>query len=122
VKRTSVEHERNTQRRLNPVTLERLAANGSDLTRAHRIRNVFHVFSEGHIASLRHDLGRSNFNLEDKGKSPSRHDEQYWEVEVEALLVPNLVSINAMTDRCVEIASRYDAEYDGWYTEVVRGS
>ena len=112
--------ERERQRAMNPVTLERLRVNGSDLARVHQLINVFHAFAEPSLDTLDRALESSGFALEERGERLEYEGAPYWKVEARVDLVPTLEAIHAMTDRCVEIAMRHDAEYDGWYTEVIR--
>lgn len=111
--------ERNRQRTMNPVTLERLAANASDLSRTHGLANVFHAFIEANVEHLCRDLEAAGFVLDDRGKPLSHAGTRYWKVEARVDMVPVLASVDSMTDRCVDIAVRNSVDYDGWYAEVV---
>ena len=116
----TTEGERERQRAMNPVTLERLRVNGSDLARLHPVVNVFHAFGEPSLDRLDRALESSGFVLQERGERLEYEGTPYWKVEARIDLVPTLEAIHAMTDRCVDIATRHDAEYDGWYTEVIR--
>lgn len=111
--------ERDRQRVMNPLTLERLAANASDLSRTHRLVNVFRVFIEADVGVLCSDLEAAGFALEARGRPLSHGGTRYWTVEARLNMVPALTSVNSMTDCCVGIAVRNKADYDGWYAEVV---
>jgi len=111
--------ERDRQRLMNPVTLERLAANASDLSRTHGLINVFHVFAEASVVALSRDLEGAGFSIEDGGEPLLHGGSRYWKVEARVDMVPVLAALNLMTDSCVDIAVRNSVDYDGWYTEVV---
>lgn len=104
---------------MNPVTLERLVANGSDLSRPHHIVNVFHVFQKSGVDALIAALEDLGFTIEDRG-SPQHHaNTEYWKIEASTDIVPRIDAINSMTDRCVEAAHIHQTDFDGWFTEVV---
>jgi hypothetical protein len=109
-----------SQRAMNPVTLERLIANGSDLSFPHRLLNVFHVYDRSHLEPLCRDLKAAGFQIHDSGTPHVYQGVHYWKVEGALEVVPALAAVNSMTDRCVDIATSFGADYDGWYTEVVR--
>lgn len=111
--------DRDTQRARNPVTLQRLAANGSDLSHPHVIQNVFHVYDQRNLAGLCEALEAARFDLRDRGTPLVFQGTSYWNVEACRETVPELESLNRMTDDCVALATEHEADYDGWYTEVV---
>lgn len=110
---------REFQRAMNPLTLERLSANGSDLSRPHCLFNVFHIYQRPQVESLRRDLEAVGFLIHDSGTLLEYQGTHYWKAEGCIEIVPTLAAVNSMTDQCVEVAGRHDADYDGWYTEVV---
>lgn len=109
---------RESQRAMNPLTLERLKANGSDLSRPHCLFNVFHIYQHPQVDALCRDLEAAGFLIHDSGTPLEYQGTHYWKVEGCIETVPTLAAVNRMTDQCVEIAGRHDADYDGWYTEV----
>lgn len=66
------------QRLMNPLTLERLAAKGSNMGVPHKIINVFYVYDRSNIDALNRDLGRAGFVLEDRGTPFSDEGVSYW--------------------------------------------
>lgn len=103
----------------NPVVLERLIANGSDLTKPHHIVNVFYAFEENKVPQLLTKLREDGLKIETPGPIRQFEDQTYWLVEASLDLVPNGKRLTEMTDHCVILASQAGVDYDGWYTQVV---
>jgi Regulator of ribonuclease activity B len=115
-------HFKAVQRGRNPVTLERLVANGSDVTRPHTITSVLFVFDENDGETLRDALREAGYDVDNDLLPLTANGQRYWKLEARCVLVPTVELLGEMTDRCVELAEINGGEYDGWFTEVKRES
>jgi regulator of RNase E activity RraB len=106
------------QREFNPHTLLALLEEGSDLSKTHKINNVFYVFSSDKISEISIKLKLKGFNnievMENK-----EAENIYWSIHAAYSLIPNIRAIDELTDLCCEIADLFDSDYDGWYTQLV---
>lgn len=114
-----IAESRAKQRAMNPISQKKLIDNGADLSREHDIVNVFYIFADSEISSLEEDLRKHRFEPNGPPKALREKGVQYWIVEAIFQLRPEVPDLNRMTDQCVQIAFSHDAEYDGWYTEVI---
>lgn len=110
-------HER--QRSMNVETLAALKEQGSNLLRGHNLQNVFHVHSANDVAAVAQRLRGEGFCVTEEGTKYRDRRTTYYLVEVSIERVPDIQALHAMTDCCTRIAQQFDADYDGWYTEVV---
>jgi len=83
---------------MNPQTLERLRENGSDLSRPHRLYNVFHIYRPPEANSLCRDLEAAGFLIHESGTVLVCEGTLYWKVEGCIEAVPTLAVVNSMTD------------------------
>ncbi len=104
------------QRAYNPVTLETLRKSGADLCLAHKIVNVFYVFQEANVDLLLAGLSEKGFQLLEINKMEDAKKARIWCLHAQLVLIPELESLNLMTDGCIDLAASVEGEYDGWYT------
>jgi hypothetical protein len=108
-----------SQRRMNPQTVAALKENGADVSKIHKIINVFYANTEDSAAMLVKTLEDEGFELIDPGGRLMYQGREHWAVHAALDMVPAINRLNSMTDRCVDVAGPYQCEYDGWYTEPV---
>jgi regulator of RNase E activity RraB len=104
---------------MNPVTLERLRANGSNLGAPHRIMNVFYVPEEFASLELRRKLLALGHDILHESGPEVESEARQWTIESLVIMMPVVESLDALTDACVDLAEIYNGMYDGWYTEVI---
>ena len=110
---------KSTQRQWNPGTLRLLEKKGTNLSRIHKIINVFHIFEKERIADLRIALTEKGFEICNLTKITENDEITYWSLHAQVEFVPSTQLLNEMTDGCIDLAYSFGADYDGWYTQPV---
>lgn len=112
----SYEDSRIKQRRWNPGTLAKLKECGVDIETPVAVRNTFYT-KDRNSWNILQDY------LKNIGESISVCDtlefegQNFFYIETLICVVPDLSILNDMTDRCVLIAAKFGAEYDGWFVD-----
>ncbi len=122
--RFSREHKR-TYRELNSQHLAALEREGSDLASAHVTCHQFELHDDTAVGTLRSLLLASGFHVlkVSKQQVPEQGPVDFkWKLEAELKMIPMLPSLHEMTDYCCDLARMADAEYKGWYAQLVRKS
>jgi len=104
---------------MNPVTIAELKRLGANFNKIHRIVNVFYSNSEESTKALSEGLKKNSFSDFEFEELASAEDGNSNSLECVKSIVPELDTINKMTDMCVRLALENDCDYDGWYTEPV---
>ena len=104
---------------MNPLTIQKLSENGSNLQEPHILWSAVHVFSESDVDPLMVALEAAGYEVQKPAEAKVYQETRYWLVTPSLALVPTVEVVGRMTDELVTIVSEFEAEYDGWYTEVV---
>ncbi len=97
--------------------IENLRQAGSDLAKAHSIEFFFYFPSEENARSAAKDLTDLNYSVKEVRKDP---DSGSWTVLATRMMVPCLEDVVASTVELEKLAGKYEGDYDGWGTEVVK--
>jgi hypothetical protein len=116
--KNSMRSNRALQREMNPKSLALLLDKGCMVGEERDIPNVFYAPHSSVLEGLTEDLLGKGFR--DVISSPEENGSDGMPFSLTATLSIRLelVTLNSMTDTCSEIADRWRALYDGWYTEV----
>ena len=106
------------QRNMDLETIEALKRNGSDLSKAHILEHHFYVFFEKTAKRLS-EKGVSLGYKTSKIQSGNYEGNSYWYFDLIKPTIPDIEIITKETTLMLKLAKEFDAEYDGWGTNVV---
>lgn len=98
-----------------------LEERGVDLSEPRPIEFHFHAGSQRDAAVLGRALFEMGFLVQLLAPAPTEDDPDYWVVEAGAQVAPARALGDELTTRLVKLASKNDADFDGWGTSVERG-
>ena len=78
----------------------------------------FWAWSERDAAVLAQELYKKGFLVKLLSPAPTPEDEERWNIEAGALIVPEKILGDEFTEKMVRLAAREDSVYDGWMTKV----
>ena len=106
------------QRNMDLETIEALKRNGSDLSKAHILEHHFYVFSEKSAKRLS-EKGISLGYKTSKIQPGNYEGNSYWYFDLIKPTIPEIDIVIKETTLMLKLAKEFDAEYDGWGTNVV---
>ena len=78
----------------------------------------FYAWSQSDAAVLARELFKKGFLVKVLSPSPEPGDEELWNIEAGAQVVPEEILGDEFTEGMVRLAARFDSVYDGWGTSV----
>lgn len=106
------------QRAWNPTTRDLMISKGVDPAVSRLIYHVFYLTSQEKADQLLELLLLSGYSLERSYLFAMPDNAKPWTLVVTKAVIPDIESIDSMTDECIELSASVDEEYDGWYVEI----
>ena len=110
--------ELSDQRKKDLETIKALKRSGSDLSKAHILEHHFYVFSEK-TANRLLEKGVSLGYKSSKIQSGNYEGNSYWYFDLIKPTIPEIDIVTKETFLMLKLAKEFDAEYDGWGTNIV---
>ena len=106
------------------LVLGRLEELGSDLTKPHKVDFFMYFPSEEGAESAAREIEKQGYTVKLLRMMPSWwkrfFDKPIWSCRATKTFVPDKETILETSASFDEIAQRFDGEYDGWGTELVK--
>lgn len=95
-----------------------MISKGVDPAVSRLIYHVFYLTSQEKADQLLELLLLSGYSLERSYLFAMPDNAKPWTLVVTKAVIPDIESIDSMTDECIELSASVDEEYDGWYVEI----
>jgi regulator of RNase E activity RraB len=108
----------NHQKEKDEKTIEALVRNNSNIMKAHSIEHHFYFFTQETAQKLSQEGKELGYQVS-RLTEDNHEGSVYWYFDFIKNVVPTIENISQETTLMLNLAHKYDAEYDGWGCNIV---